>query len=118
MSLNYHIIGKRIRRIRRQQKLSQQVLAEMIGKSPSYLSMVENGQKTPSLEMLVDVANELKVTADVLLGECINNNDSVVGADFDSLFRDCSEYERRIIIDSARELKKLLRENRHLINGR
>lgn len=118
MNLNYHIIGKRIRIIRRQQKLSQMTLAELVGKSPTYISLVENGQKGPSLELLVDMANALKVTADVLLGECLAHNAAVITSEYSALFDDCSEYERRMLIDSTRSLKRLLRENRHLAEKR
>ena len=62
MYLNYQTIGKRIRLLRKQQHLSQMTLAEMVDKSPTYISLVENGQKGPSLETLIDVANALKVT--------------------------------------------------------
>ena len=48
MYLNYQAIGKRIRLLRKQQHLSQMTLAEMVNKSPTYISLVENGQKGPS----------------------------------------------------------------------
>lgn len=117
MTLNYHIIGKRIRLTRRQQGLSQMELAEMVDKSPTYLSLVESGKKKLSLEMLVDTANALNVTVDMLLGECVTHNGTAISAEFESLFAECSEYERRLIIDNARELKRLLRENRHLMQS-
>ena len=114
MHLNYETIGKRIRLLRKQQHLSQMELAEMVDKSPTYISLVENGQKGPSLETLVDVANVLKVTMDVLLSEFLEHNKAAVGAELD----DCSEYEKRVIIDGARSLKQVLRESRHLIRRR
>lgn len=61
MHLNYETVGKRIRLLRKQQHLSQMELAEMVDKSPTYISLVENGQKGPSLETLVDVANVQKL---------------------------------------------------------
>lgn len=64
MYLNYQAIGKRIRLLRKQQHLSQMTLAEMVNKSPTYISLVENGQKGPSLEMLIDVANPTHGCAD------------------------------------------------------
>ena len=78
MHLNYETIGKRIRLLRKQQHLSQMELAEMVDKSPTYISLVENGQKGPSLETLVDVANVLKVTMDVLLSEFLEHKCKIV----------------------------------------
>lgn len=114
MYLNYQTIGKRIRLLRKQQHLSQLTLAEMVDKSPTYISLVENGQKGPSLEMLIDVANALKVTMDVLLAGYINQNTAAVDAELSALLEDCSEYEKRVIVESARSLKHVLRDTHHL----
>ena len=118
MHLNYETIGKRIRLLRKQQHLSQMELAEMVDKSPTYISLVENGQKGPSLETLVDVANVLKVTMDVLLSDFLEHNKAAVGAELSAILDDCNEYEKRVIIDGARSLKQVLREARHLIRRR
>ena len=69
MSLNYHVIGQRIRNYRQQRNLSQNSVAEKIDKSATYISYIEGGIKHPSLETLVDLANLLGVTTDLLLGE-------------------------------------------------
>ena len=100
MYLNYQTIGKRIRILRKQQHLSQMALAEMVDKSPTYISLVENGQKGPSLETLIDVANALKVTTDILLAEHLEQNTAAVGSELTSLLEDCTEYEKRVIVDS------------------
>lgn len=88
MYLNYQAIGKRIRLLRKQQHLSQMTLAEMVNKSPTYISLVENGQKGPSLEMLIDVANALKVTMDMLLAEYLDQNTAAIGSELSSLLED------------------------------
>ena len=111
MYLNYQTIGKRIRLLRKQQHLSQLTLAEMVDKSPTYISLVENGQKGPSLEMLIDVANALKVTMDVLLAGYLEQNTAAVDAELSALLEDCSEYEKRVIVESARSLKHVLRDS-------
>ena len=118
MYLNYETIGKRIRLLRKQQHLTQMTLAEMVDKSPTYISLVENGQKGPSLETLIDVANALKVTMDVLLAEYIEQNTAAAGAELSAIIEDCSEYEKRVIIDGARSLKQVFREAGHLVRRR
>ena len=65
MSLNYHVIGQRIRNYRRQRNLSQNNVAEGINKSTTYISYLESGIKHPSLETLVDLANLFGITADI-----------------------------------------------------
>lgn len=116
MHLNYTIIGKRIKLIRTEQKLSQFALAEKIGKSPTYISHIENGAKSASLETLVTIANALKVTTDDLLAECLEYNTKLVNLEYSALLDDCNEYEKRVIMENARELKRILKENRHLVN--
>ena len=116
MYLNYQAIGKRIRLLRKQQHLSQMTLAEMVNKSPTYISLVENGQK--GLEMLIDVANALKVTMDMLLAEYLDQNTAAIGSELSSLLEDCSEYEKRVIVESARSLKRVLRDTSHMFRSR
>ena len=108
MNLNYQTLGKRIRLLREQQRLSQLVLAEMVDKSPTYISLVENGQKGPSLETLIDVANALKVTMDVLLAEYLEHSAAAVGSELAVILEDCSDYEKRVIVESAISLKHVL----------
>ena len=45
MSLNYIAIGQRIKLLRSKQRMSQSVLSEMIDKTPTYISYIENGVK-------------------------------------------------------------------------
>ena len=118
MHLNYTIIGKRIKLIRTQQKMSQAILAEKIGKSTTYISHIENASKSASLETLVGIANALRVTMDELLAECLEYNDKLVSSEFTTLMSDCTEYEKRVIMENARALKRVLRENRNLLRRR
>ena len=118
MYLDYQTIGKRIRLLRKQQHLSQMALAETVDKSPTYISLVENGQKGPSLEMLIDVANALKVTMDVLLAEHLEQNTAAIGSELSSLLEDCTEYEKRVIVENARSLKRVLRDTSHMSRNR
>ena len=118
MNLDYQTLGKRIRLLRKQQHLSQMTLAEMVDKSPTYISLVENGQKGPSLETLIDVANALKGTMDILLSEYLEQNTAAVGTELSALLEDCSEYEKRVIVESARSIKHVLRDTRHMFKHR
>ena len=50
MSLNYQAIGHRIMVIRKRNRISQLDFSELIDKSPTYVSYIENGKKRMSLE--------------------------------------------------------------------
>ena len=110
MALNYILLGKRIKTIRKQRGLSQAKLSEMIDKTPTYVSYIEGGVKSPSLDTLVLIANALEVTTDMLLAESLNDYLIVDIKEYDALFHDCSPFERRVIIESANALKKAMRE--------
>lgn len=69
--MNYNSIGKNIRQCRLERRLSQEQLAEQVNVSANYIGMIERGEKTPSLETFLAVANALEVNADRLLWEVL-----------------------------------------------
>ena len=69
MEINYKKLGKRIQSARKEAGLSQEQLAEAIGKSPSAISTIETGKRGASLETLIRIANALQVSADYLLAD-------------------------------------------------
>ena len=66
-------IGRRIKEIRKQKKIPQEKLAEMIGISPNYLSALERGAYNIKLELLVQIIDCLDITADDLFRDVIKN---------------------------------------------
>ena len=55
-------IGHRIRTARRAEGITQERLAEMANLSTTYIGRLERGEKTPSIETLVVVADSLGVS--------------------------------------------------------
>ena len=53
-------IGKNIKNIRRSKKISQEKLAELIGKSRNYVGMVERAELNIPAGMLINIALALK----------------------------------------------------------
>ena len=64
-----HRIGTAVRACRTKHGWSQAVLAERLDTSVEYVSLIERGQRLPSLGMLVRLAQILGVSAGSLLGE-------------------------------------------------
>lgn len=56
-SLDYKLVGQRIVNVRKENKLSQSKLAQAINISPSYMSLIENGQREPSPDILVSICH-------------------------------------------------------------
>jgi len=55
------VLGKRIRQLREERKLSQEAIEKQTGLLRSYISRVENGYTVPSLETLERLAAALEV---------------------------------------------------------
>ena len=62
----YHIIlGQNIRHIREAKKLSQEELGFRIKSARNYIGCIERGEKSPSLDVLFDIAQALNVNIKV-----------------------------------------------------
>lgn len=115
MTLNYSLIGKRIKAARKAKGLSQSELSEMIDKSTGYMSYIETGSKKPSLETLILIANAVDVTVDELLSDSLLMVPSIPNMQIKRLLDDCNPYEKRIIIGSAHAIKDALRTSKYLL---
>ena len=92
MSLNYKVIGKHIREVRQRNHLSQAMLSELVDKTPSYISYIESGIKSMSLDTFVLIANALGVSPDRLLMEQIISTERCASEEIALLLSDCSTY--------------------------
>lgn len=116
MSVNYYIIGSRIRKIRQKRKLSQATLAEYTDLSVTYISHIETAKRQASLESLIRISNVLGVTLDFLLAGNQDSDPTSLTTEFSALFDDCSNYERQIILDVASATKESLRKNKQPVS--
>ena len=114
MSLNYKLIGQRLKESRIQRRISQAELAERIDMSVSYISHIETAKKQASLEALVRIANVLGVTVDHMLNGNQTSDPTEYRTDLVQLLEDCTSYEKRIIYEIASAAKKSLRDNKWL----
>ena len=58
------ILGANIRKYRKQIGITQEQLAEKIGKSVNYIGMIERGEKVPSLTTFVLIANAIGISTE------------------------------------------------------
>ena len=61
------ILGERIRKRRKDMKLTQQEISKALGLTSQHISAIEQDKRTPSLTSLVKMAEELGVSVDYLL---------------------------------------------------
>ena len=60
-------VGLNVKRRRLVRKLTQQQLAERVGRTQSLIAQIETGTYTPGLAMLVRIAKVLKTTVSELV---------------------------------------------------
>lgn len=114
MEVNYISLGERIRSTRHSKKITQKKLSELINTSVSYISHIENGDKTMSLQVFISIANALGVSADDLLVENLTFHSKAFDKEIISVFSGCTEAEMRLLLQSMKEIKKSLREYNHM----
>ena len=61
-----HLLGENIKRIRRRQHITQENLAELVDRSKSHISKIEQGLTNPPLDLLIEIANALNVSMNEL----------------------------------------------------
>lgn len=97
--MNYYSIGKNIRKYRIQRKLRQEDLAEMTELSTNYISMIERGEKIPSLLTLLTIINSLGVSADMILCDVLDTGYTVKNSLLAEKLEKLSPEERSKIYD-------------------
>ena len=70
--------GKRLRQIRTTKNIPSSIVALKIGVEETYIPQLERGEKLPSFDTLVYLANALEVTVDELLCDYIKAEKTIV----------------------------------------
>jgi len=111
MTLNTKALGNKIKTIRKRKGITQQTLAELTDCTPTHISYCETGRKNMSLDTLVRIANALNVTTDELLIDSLENTVKVSNHVFAALLMDCSEYEKKVLLDILQAAKAAMRNH-------
>ena len=65
---NLEIFAKRVKELRKQRRLSQTELGEVLGLTHKSISTIESGLRGPTIENLILLAKFFEVSTDYLLG--------------------------------------------------
>lgn len=71
--INFKAIGQRIRRIRKENNLTQESLAEILNISTEHLSRIETGSYRPSLSLIEKVSEKFEIDEQILMFGCTLN---------------------------------------------
>ena len=91
-------IGKRIKSAREKKGLTQEQLAEQVNLSRMHISVIERGNKLPRLETLINIANVLDVSADILLQDVVNNQIKLHTSEASNLIAQLSREDQRRVL--------------------
>lgn len=91
-------IGKRIKSAREKKGLTQEQLAEQVNLSPMHISVIERGNKLPRLETLINIANVLDGSADILLQDVVNNQIKLHTSEASNLIAQLSREDQRRVL--------------------
>ena len=61
--------GRRVRAFRKLKRIPQAELARRLNLSTSFLGRIERGEKTPDIEMLKKIAEQLEINIQELIGD-------------------------------------------------
>ena len=113
MEIDYIALGKRVKKLRKEQKMTQEKLAELIDVSVPHMSNIENGKTKFSLQVLVDMADALKTTPDALMMDQVDDKIKTRGMILEEIGRelsDCTEVQITTLEEVVRNTKNILKQ--------
>lgn len=94
-TIDYQLIGKRIKQYRKDANLTQEKLAEQLNYSTGYISQIERGLTRPNLDTIAIICNALGCDISTLLKHTNNTQDYMI-PDFQILVEQLDSKERRL----------------------
>ena len=101
-SMNQKAVGRRIKAAREKKQLTQEQLAELVDLSPMHVSVIERGVKLPKLETLINIANVLNVSADVLLQDVVHYQTKLSASEASDLIKQLPQEDQRRVLAALR----------------
>lgn len=95
--IDWKDIGQRIREKRKEKGMRQEDLAELAEVSTSYIGMIERGEKFPSLETFIILANALDASADELLSGVLKNGHKIRLSQYAERLEQFNREKRKVI---------------------
>lgn len=74
MSGNTKLFGERIKKRRKELRLSQLETAERLGISPNHLSSLETGKSKPSYDVICNLCDVLNINSDYFFSGSVRSN--------------------------------------------
>lgn len=108
MPVDRHALGKRIQIQRRRKGMSQYEFSDRIDKTPTFISYIETGSKSMSLDTFVDMVNALETTPNELLKDSIVLHGENVALTLADDIGGCSEDERKLLVEVIQAVRQII----------
>ena len=89
---------------RKKAGMTQEDLAAALEMSPTHISVIERGVKSPKLETLVNIANALNVSSDMLLQDVVNHASDGIASELSVAISKLSKKDQERILNAIRAL--------------
>lgn len=106
-----NVVGTLIREKRKERKLTQAQLAELIGSDEYYISALETGKRNPGSKFLIALSNSLSIPIDSLLGFESNIVLHEQVSDLEAKLQKLKASDRELLIDMFNQLADRLLTN-------
>ena len=106
MSIDYGIIGKRMKEKRQECSLTQEILAEKLGVSVGYISQIERGITRVNLDMLSNISLELDCDITYFISDVVPSGKGFLNEELSKIFEDMNHSQRKILLEIAETIKK------------
>lgn len=106
MRTTRQLLGARIKELRKRRGMTQDQLAERVDLAPRYISLIEVGRSSPSLETIENIARVLEVELKVLFDFVHLDPDKVKPKDFAESLEGIDEDNRRLLYRIAGLMKE------------
>lgn len=107
MSLDYNIIGKRIKNVRLEKNLKQEELADKLNVSVAFMSRVERGTSKINLNRLTQIAEILNVSPGYILTGSNIESKEYLKEEFRILLEKCTPEQQRLIYQISELVSKI-----------
>ena len=108
MAITSEQLGKRIRHFREKAGISQDELGRRVFVNNIHISNIETGKKAPIIDLLIELANALEVSADDLLVDSLAHPSSTADTVLHQLLLDCNDVEEKVLVELVKYMKTVL----------
>lgn len=102
MALDYSIIGERLKKARKDKKLTQEQLSEKLDVSVAFLSRIERGDVKINLSRLEQLCDILDISMSYILTGTGSNSKNYLSEEFSNLLKNCPAEKLKLIYDISK----------------